>query len=294
MSKERFDIHQAVTDRIVAAIEAGAGSWQMPWHRGAGGRRPVNIASGNAYQGVNILALWVEAQFFGYGSNVWGTYKQWAEAGCQVRKGAKAAHVVFYKQIAVATEDTDSGEDETETRLFARASPVFNAGQVEGYAPPVPPVVGSAEILAGIEAFVAGTGAAIEHGGSVACYIPSRDLVRMPPRETFFATPTSTATEAYYSTELHELVHWTGPKSRCDRDLAGRFRSEAYAMEELVAELGAAFLSADLGITAEPRADHAQYLAHWLTVLKADKKAIFTAASAASRAVQFLHGLQAA
>lgn len=283
MSKERFDIHQHLTDRIVAAIEAGAGQWQMPWHRGSGGRAPVNIASGNAYRGVNVLALWVEAQVNGYGSHLWGTFRQWADKGASVRKGQKASYVVFYKEIEV--ESDEGNEDERKSRLFARATPVFNADQVEGLEQA--PVVAVTE-LPDADGFIARTGAAIVHGGHRAYYVPKLDEIHMPLRELFTGSATSSPTEAYYSTLLHELTHWTGPAHRCDRDLSGRFGTEAYAMEELVAELGAAFLCAELGIVVEPRADHAQYLAHWLSVLKADKRAIFTAASKAGEAVAFL------
>ena len=147
-----------------------------------------------------------------------------------------------------------------------------------------------AKTLADIETFIARTGAAIIHGGERACYSPKLDEIQMPQQEAFVGSSTSSATEAYYATLLHELTHWTAPAHRCDRDLSGRFGSEAYAMEELVAELGAAFLCADLGIANEPRADHAQYLSHWLKVLKADKRAIFTAASKAAQATAFLGG----
>ncbi|MET4232636.1 antirestriction protein ArdC [Bradyrhizobium sp. LA6.10] len=283
MSKERFDIHQHLTDRIVAAIEAGAGQWQMPWHRGSGSRHPVNIASGNKYRGVNVLGLWVEAQVNGYGSHLWGTYRQWAEKGASVRKGQKASYVVFYKEIEV--EPGGDSEDERKSRLFARATPVFNADQVEGLEQVQ---VAAVDELPDVDGFVARTGAAIVHGGNRACFVPKLDEIHMPPRELFTGSATSSATEAYYSTLLHELVHWTGPAHRCDRDLSGRFGTEAYAMEELVGELGAAFLCAELRIAVEPRADHAQYLAHWLKVLKADKRAIFTAASKAGEAVAFL------
>lgn len=284
MSKERFDIHQHLTDRIVAAIEAGAGEWQMPWHRGSGGRHPVNVASGNRYRGVNVLALWVEARVNGYGSHLWGTYRQWAERGAAVRKGQKASYVVFYKEIEVDTGD--DSENEPNRRLFARATPVFNADQVEGFgeATPEAPVEG----LESIDTFIARTGATIIHGGSRACFVPALDEIHLPERASFAGSATSTATEAYYSTALHELTHWTAPAHRCNRDLSGRFGSEAYAMEELVAELGAAFLCAELGITADPRPDHARYLAHWLNVLKADKRAVFTAASKAGEAAAFL------
>lgn len=284
MSKERFDIHQHLTDRIVAAIEAGAGKWQMPWHRGSGGRHPVNVASGNKYRGVNVLGLWVDAQVNGYGSHLWGTYRQWAEKGATVRKGQKASYVVFYKELEIAADE--ESEEGPQRRLFARATPVFNADQVSGYGETIAEI--AVQELGSVDAFIAGTGATIVHGGSRACFIPKLDQIHMPERASFTGSSTSTATEAYYSTVLHELTHWTAPAHRCDRDLSGRFGSDAYAMEELVAELGAAFLCAELGITVEPRPDHAQYLAHWLNVLKADKRAIFTAASKAAAATTFL------
>jgi antirestriction protein ArdC len=293
MKAERFDIHQHITDQIVTTIEQGAGEFRLPWHRSAGNiMRPANIASAKAYRGVNILALWAVADAKGFTSGLWGTCKQWAEAGAQVRKGEKAAHVVFYKEIAVAAEDED---DEAETRLFARATPVFASEQVDGYAAPVAET--PATVIAPIdaaEAYVARTGAIVSHGGSRAFYRPTTDSIQLPPREAFIGSPTSTAAESYYSTLLHELTHWTSTETRCNRQLGKRFGDEAYAMEELVAELGAAFLCAELRITDAPRADHAQYLDSWLRVLKADKKAIFTAASKASQAVAFLDGLQGA
>jgi antirestriction protein ArdC len=142
------------------------------------------------------------------------------------------------------------------------------------------------------EAFVAATAAQIDHGGTRAFYRPSTDSIQLPPREAFIGSPTRSPAESYYSTLCHELVHWSSAESRCNRQLGKRFGDHAYAMEELVAELGAAFLCADLQITDDPRADHAQYLAHWLSIMKEDKKAIFTAASKASEAAAFLTGLQ--
>jgi len=297
MSKERFDIHQHITDKIVSAIERGAGDFRLPWHRSAGSIiRPVNIASKKAYRGVNVVALWAYAEESGYSSGIWGTYRQWAETGAQVRKGEKAAFVVFYKELEFAAE-TETGDADTITRLFARATPVFAAEQVDGYQPSVidaPPTTTVITPLEQAEAFVTATGANIVHGGSRACYVPRTDNIHMPPRDVFIGSPTSTPAEAYYSTLLHELTHWTSAPSRCNRELGKRFGDQAYAIEELVAELGAAFLCADLGITDEPRADHAQYLASWLSVLKADKKAIFTAASKASEATTFLTAFQVA
>ena len=296
MTKERFDIHQHITDKIVSAIGRGAGDFRLPWHRSNGSiMRPVNIASKKAYRGVNVVALWAYAEEFGYSSGTWGTYKQWTEAGAQVRKGEKAAYVVFYKELEFAAE-SETGDAETATRLFARATPVFAAEQVEGYQVPVLDPLPATVItpIEQAEAFVAATGATITYGGSRAFYRPSTDSIQIPPREAFIGSPTSTPAESYYSTICHELTHWTSAQSRCNRQLGKRFGDQAYAIEELVGELGAAFLCADLRITDEPRADHAQYLASWLSVLKADKKAIFTAASKASEAAAFLVALQGA
>ena len=299
-AETRFDIHQHITNQIVTAIEAGAGEFRLPWHRAAGSiMRPVNVASKKAYRGVNILTLWAAGDEAGYQAGLWGTYKQWAEAGAQVRKGEKASYIVFYKEISVAAgsrEDGEGNDDDNGTRLFARATPVFAAEQVEGYASPALPETPAnpMEPIEAAEAFVAATGAVIVHGGSRACYVPRTDNIHMPPCDMFFGTATSSAAEAYASTKLHELTHWTSAEARCNRQLGKRFGDDAYAMEELIAELGAAFLCADLGITDAPRADHAQYLDNWLRVLKADKKAIFTAASKASQAVDFLTALQGA
>lgn len=183
------------------------------------------------YRGVNVLALWVEAQVLGYGSHIWGTYRQWAEKGATIRKGQKASYVVFYKEIEVESDEGD--EDERKSRLFARATPVFNADQVDGLNDA--PVTAPVDELSEVEAFITRTGAKIIHGGSRACFIPKLDEIHMPPREAFTGSATSSPTEAYYSTLLHELTHWTGPAHRCNRDLSGRFGTEAYAMEELVA-----------------------------------------------------------
>ena len=178
-NEQRFDIHQHITNQIVAAIERGAGEFRLPWHHSAGNiMRPVNVTSKKPYRGINVLALWATAEEKGYSSGTWGTYRQWAEIGAQVRKGEKAAFIVFYKELEFAT-DTETGSTETTTRLFARATPVFAAEQVDGYqvpaidAPPAP-------IIAPInqaEAFVAATGAVINHGGDRAFYRPSTDSI---------------------------------------------------------------------------------------------------------------------
>lgn len=294
-NSEKFDVYQAVTDRIVAAIES-AGDFTRPWiaSDGASMKRPINIASAKPYNGVNILSLWVAAQACGFASNLWGTYRQWQERGCQVRRGEKSSLIVFYKKLEFERADEETGEPANAERLMARASFVFNAAQVDGFrleSTPLPEAAGF-DSIPNAERFAAATGARIEEGGEAACYVPSMDKIRMPDRRRFIGSETRPADEAYYATLFHELIHWSGAKSRLDRDLSGRFGTEAYAMEELVAELGAAFLSSELEISGEPRADHACYIANWLKVLKNDKRAIFTAASQASQAATWLQDLQ--
>ena len=290
-SSQKFDVHQEITNRIIDALET-AGEFQLPWIRNKGGSfaRPVNIASKNPYNGVNVVSLWVSAQAHDYPSNLWGTYRQWQDQGCQVRKGEKSSLVVFYKTLQFEQQNEQSGELENGERMFARASWVFNAAQIEGFDTleqelPEEPAF---DPVARAEAFAAATKAVIAEGGDKACFISSQDMIRMPDRRRFTGTDTTTPAEAFYSTLCHELVHWSGAKSRLDRDLTGRFGSDSYAVEELIAELGSAFLCGDLGLTLEPRADHACYIKNWLSVLKNDKKAVFTAASKASQAANWL------
>jgi antirestriction protein ArdC len=190
MKTDRFDIHQHITDQIVNAIERGAGDFRLPWHHAAGSiLRPVNIASKKPYRGVNVVALWAYAEEFGYSSGTWGSYKQSA-AGAQVRKGEKAAFVVFFKELEVAA-DPETGDADMATRLFARATPVFAAEQVNGFMPArveAPPVTVIPPIEQA-EAFVAATGASIHHGGGRAYYHPSTDSIHLPPRDAFTGTP---------------------------------------------------------------------------------------------------------
>lgn len=286
-----IDIHHEITNRIVAAVET-AGAVRLPWIRDRGGSfgRPVNVASGKAYNGVNVLALWIAAITADFPTNLWGTYRQWREAGAQVRRGEKSSPIVFYKTYEIGQPVADGTEAEREQRFVARASHVFNAAQVDGFdlETAVLPDKALFDPIARAERFVQASGAQIEERGDVACYVPALDLIRMPERRRFVGTATATPAEGFYATLCHELTHWTGAKGRLERDLSIRFGSDAYALEELVAELGAAFLSADLGLTLSPRDDHARYIAHWLKVMKADPRAIFTAAAKASQAANWL------
>lgn len=293
LSKEqetrRTDVYEKVTDAIIAAIDAGAGKWHMPWHSPAVPlHRPRNVVSGLPYRGVNILVLWAEAFVRGYEAGYWATYRQWRELGAQVRKGEKATTVVFYKQLPLEAEDVETGEIVRDYRLIARAFSVFNGAQVDGWKPPEPELVDQVETHRLVEDFVAATGADIRSAGAKAYYDRLGDCVFIPDRIRFQGSPSSSATEGYYATIFHELIHWTGHHRRLCRDLSGRFGTESYAMEELVAELGAAYLCMEYGVANIPRPDHAAYIANWLKVLKGDKRAIFAASTHAYQAVEFL------
>lgn len=291
--KPRIDVHQHITKQIVKAIEVGVDEFKLPWNRPMGSiARPKNIATGQLYRGINVVTLWIEAQIRGFSVPVFGTYKQWQEAGCQVRRGEKASLVVFYKEYEVDLEP--EAESDAGKRWVAKGYWVFNAEQVDGFEMPEAAPVSPIERNARVDAFMTATGAQVRHGGQSAYYDPREDIIRMPDEGLFSGTDTSSATEAYYSTLLHETCHWTGHKSRLDRDLGMRFGKDAYAAEELIAELGATFLCADLEVTPCLRDDHAHYIDHWLKIMKADKKAIFTAAAKANQALEWLRRKQLA
>jgi antirestriction protein ArdC len=287
----RRDAHNTVTDKIVTAIEAGVGEYRMPWHRhGPSIARPVNASTGKQYHGANVIALWAEASLRQFGSGYWATYKQWRAIGVHVRKGARGSAIVFYKAIEEEDngDETGKGNDAGKPRLVARSSWVFNAEQVEGWTAPKAVAPNEVEVRAHVEAFIAATRADIRHGGERAFYDMQDDFIAVPHPEQFMATETSSATECYYAVKLHELVHWTGAGHRLARALRVRFGDQAYAMEELIAEFGAAFLCADLHIANEPRLDHACYVSSWLDVLNRDRTALFTAANKASAAIGYL------
>jgi antirestriction protein ArdC len=285
----RFDIYERVTNSIIAAIEAGAGKFQMPWHNfGRPITQPTNVLSKKSYRGINTVSLWASAYEAGYKSGVWGTYQQWSGIGAQVSKGASGTLAVFFKRDDRGdVTDEKAGDDETKRRSFiARGFTLFNADQVTGWSAPEVPVLHEAERCDLAELFFKNTGAETRHGGNRAFYTPSQDWIQLPAFSDFRDAV------SYYATLGHETIHWTGAKSRCDRELGNRFGTEAYAAEELIAELGAAFLCADLGLAIEPRQDHASYCQSWLKCLKADKRALFTAASLAQKAADFLHAKQ--
>lgn len=289
--RPKSDLYADVTNKIIAAIETGAATYSLPWQRVPG--MPKNVLSNRSYRGINTVLLWLIGNEKGYTTPYWATFKQWLEAGHPVRAGEKSATVVFWKQLgqagAESAEPSEGGESGDNRRpILARAYHVFNASQVEGYETPNVTFLSEAERDANAEAFFNHLPIEVRHEGTSAYYRPGTDSVHLPEFRLFKDA------NGYYGTRGHESVHATGAKHRLDRDLSGRFGSEAYAVEELVAELGAAFLCADLGLSPEPRLDHAGYIESWLKVLKDDTRAIFTAAGKAQAAVDWLHGQQEA
>jgi antirestriction protein ArdC len=288
----RPDIYTSVTGRIIAALEQGVRPWMKPWNaEHAAGRitRPLRHNM-QPYRGINVLVLWMEAEAKGFAAPIWLTFKQAQELGGHVRKGEHGSPVVYASSITKSEAGEDGAEIEQEIH-FLKQYTVFNVEQVEGLPAPfyarVEPVRDHLKRIAQAEAFAANTGADIRYGGNRAYYAITGDYIQLPPFETFRDA------ESHAATLAHELTHWTKHASRLDRSFeAKRFGDEGYAIEELVAELGSAFLCADLAITPEVREDHAAYVGHWLKVLKDDKRAIFTAAAHAQRAVEYLHARQ--
>ena len=289
----RQDVYTRVTDRIVADLEKGVRTWLKPWnaeHTAGNITRPLRH-NGTPYSGINILMLWSAAMAEGFAGPIWMTFKQALELKAHVRKGEKGSLVVYANSITRKETDGATG-DETEHEIhFMKGYTVFNVEQIEGlpahyYAKPEPKF-SPVQRIEHAESFFANLSADIRHGGTQAYYAQEPDYIRMPPFEAF-CDP-----ESYYATLAHESTHWTKHPARLAREFGRKkWGDEGYAEEELVAELGSAFLCADLELALTPREDHAFYIANWLTVLKDDKRAIFRAAAHAQRAADFIHGLQ--
>lgn len=293
-TETRRDIYQDITNKIIAQLEDGSRPWLKPWNaEHAAGRitRPLRH-NGEPYHGINILMLWASAEEQGFVSPYWLTFRQAQSLGGCVRKGEKGSTVVYASTFE--TTDTNAEGEEVEQRIpFLKQYTVFAADQCEGlpahYYEMKEPANNDIERIAAADAFFKATQAHIREGGGKAYYAISSDHIQMPKLECFRDA------ESHAATLSHEMCHWTRHPTRLDRHLGRkRWGDEGYAMEELVAELGSAFLCADLSITPEVMPDHAAYLASWLEVLKDDKRAIFSAASMASKAVDYLHSLQLA
>jgi len=289
----RADLYTRVTERVIADLEAGVRPWTKPWD--AANTYDIGLPvrhNGIPYRGVNVLILWGEALGKGYSSPVWMTFKQALAFGASVRKGEHGSMVVYADRFTRVETDVNGNDVEREIP-FLKAYTVFNVAQIDGlsaqyYANPERRP-DKFQLIEAAERFFAATAAVVRHGGDAAYYAPGPDVIQLPWPETF-RDP-----ESYAATKAHELTHWTSHPQRLARDFgAKRFGDTGYAREELVAEIGAAFLCAQLQITAQPREDHASYIAHWLQLLREDKRAIFAAAAHAQRAVDFLHGFQPA
>jgi antirestriction protein ArdC len=288
----RIDIYAKVTARIIEDLERGVRPWFKPWsaeHAAGSITRPLRH-SGEPYRGINVLMLWASAELQGFSCPLWITYRQAQELGGHVKKGEKGSPVVYSSSYSKTEADTAGTESEREIR-FLKNYTVFNAEQVEGlperfYAVTQAPK----DTLTRHEQadrFFEGTGADIRGSINRAYYSVTEDYIAMPSFDAFRDG------ESYAASVAHELVHWTRHPKRLDRDLGRkRWGDAGYAMEELVAEIGSAFLCADLSITPEVREDHAAYIASWLEVLKNDKRAVFSAAALAQKAVDYLHSTQ--
>ncbi len=287
------DVYERITNRIVAELEQGVRPWLRPWNaEHAAGRitRPLRF-NGVAYQGINVLMLWSEAVAKGFSAPIWMTFKQAMELGGHVRKGEHGSLVVYADRIRRTELDVDTGEEAEREIPFLKGYTVFCVDQIDGlperYYAKAEPRLDPVQRIEKAESFFAATGADIRHGGNQAYYTVTHDYIQMPPFECFRDA------ESFYGTLGHETTHWTRHGKRLDRDFGRkRWGDEGYAAEEIVAELGSAFLCADLDLTPEPREDHAAYIDSWIKILRNEKRAIFTAASHAQRAVDYLHSLQ--
>jgi antirestriction protein ArdC len=290
----RPDLYSRVTNAIVAGLERGVRPWTKPWsaeHLAGRISRPLRH-SGEPYSGINVILLWAEAVSRGFAAPIWMTFRQALALGAHVRKGEHGATVVYANRFK-RTETDDDGRDVEREIPFLKAYTVFNVEQIDGlpahFYAVAEPTLQSTQRIAHADAFFRALEADIRHGGNSAFYAVGPDYVQLPPFESFLDP------EAYYATLAHECTHWTRHPTRLDRDFGRkRWGDEGYAREELVAELGAAFLCADLGLELQPREDHAAYIESWLNVLQNDKRFIFSAAAFAQRAIDFLHQRQSA
>ena len=292
-TEEKQDVYTRITNKIIAALEQGVRPWAKPWNtEHAAGKitRPLRHNS-QPYSGINILMLWTSAMEQGFAAPVWMTFKQALELNAHVRKGERGSLVVYANAIKRTEHDDATGEDVERETPFLKGYTVFNVEQIDGlpeiYYAKAESKLTSVERIARAEEFFSHIPVTLKHGGNRAYYAQELDYVQMPIIEAFRDA------ESYYATLGHEFIHATKHPTRLARDLGRKtWGDEGYAREELVAELGSAFLCADVKLTPEVRDDHAGYIANWLEVLKNDKRCVVQAASYAQKAVDYLHGLQ--
>jgi antirestriction protein ArdC len=289
---DAHNIYDTITNKIIADLEKGQLAWRKPWNSDTLGGRVIRPLRHNdiPYTGINTIILWMAALQHGYSSPYWMTFKQATDMKAKVKKGEKGTNIVFADKM-VKTEQDETGQNTQVTIPYLKVYTVFNASQIEGlppayYAQPEPKHAPKHERIDVLDTFFTNTKATVKEGVKAAYYL-QRDIIEMPPFDCFIDAP------AYYATLAHEITHWTRHESRLNRDFNRKaWGDEGYAKEELVAELGACFLNADLGLSPLPDEQHAAYIQSWLQVLKNDKRFIFHAAAHASRAVEYLHDLQ--
>ncbi|TGQ43683.1 MULTISPECIES: zincin-like metallopeptidase domain-containing protein [unclassified Mesorhizobium] len=278
--------YRQITDAVLAQLnQTSTGTWICPWHRPTGGL-PINGITGQRYRGANVLSLWCSSDRAGYADSRWATYRQWHNQGAQVRRGEKGTVVVFYKPMGSPDGDGVANAS-SDRRYVLRMSVAFNAEQCDGVIPRREQANAQGWTTSNFDEFVEKTGATIRFDGTKAYYSPVSDEIRLPARDCF------SNAQGYAATLAHELIHWSGAKPRLARDLSGRFGDRAYAAEELIAELGAAFVLAGLGLASTPHQNHSEYIKDWLPLLREDPGAIFSAAAQASRAADWLFEITA-
>jgi antirestriction protein ArdC len=280
-----MDINQIITDKIINLLERGTVKTGARWTGSKATGLPVNAKSGEQYHGINVLVLWAEIADRSYASSQWLTFKQAADMGANVRKGEKSVMCVYYK--TVDKRDEAKAEDEQESYFLAKPFWLFNVAQIDGLLADMTDAANSVTEKCfnphqEAEQLLINSQASINYGFDSAYYSPSTDKICLPARERF------TSQSNFYATALHELTHWTGSETRLNRSFGKKFGDDAYAFEELVAELGAAFTVARLGMIDATIEAHADYVQSWIKVLKSDKRAIFSAASQAAKASDFI------
>jgi antirestriction protein ArdC len=296
-ASKAIDTHQEITNIILEQLEKGVVPWQQPWKGGNElfNRLPFNTSTGNKYRGVNIVLLWASALKHGFQSNEWGTFNHWNAAGEYIRKGEgeRKAMIVKYGKLEKQVDG------ETVEIPYLQKFWVFNRCQLQSWQPSEEAITvpSPSDLIIredALDEFVANTGAIIASHDGGASYSPADDKIRMPYPEKFIATDTLSAAEGFYSTIFHELTHWSGAPHRLNRTKGKKFGDHAYAFEELVAELGAAFLCTEFDISTVKTGDHAAYIDNWIKVLKDNKQMLVTAAAEASKAFDYLFELQPA
>tara|TARA_Y100000389_G_C17464800_1_gene524598 strand:- start:3928 stop:4800 length:873 start_codon:yes stop_codon:yes gene_type:complete len=280
----KVDTYQALTDQITALISEHGTDWLKTWSSKASGN--INSISGKEYQGINVFSLAVSSFANNFESDEWLTYKQAQSKGWQVKKGSKGTHIIYFKINEYENKKTGDIDKVPMIKQYS----VFNGDQVEGFIPTKEPAteVETFENCDLVEATIEAHEITIKHGGDTAFFSPQLDFIQMPMKQDFISTDEENSQQTYYSTLLHEVTHWTGHKKRLARDFSGRFGSNAYAFEELVAEIGSVFLCAKMGVKASPSQNNAKYLNNWLEVLKDDKRAIVKAFSLAQKASNYI------